>query len=61
MAFPRQPLLFTETVPHNSYETVEGNHKAFDNTYDVINDVPRICWCNVVPRISDRFFKRFHE
>ena len=25
MAFPRQPLLFTETVPHNSYETVEGN------------------------------------
>ena len=26
MAFPRQPLLFTETVPHNSYETVEGNH-----------------------------------
>ena len=27
MAFPRQPLLFTETVPHNSYETVEGNHK----------------------------------
>ena len=26
MAFPRQPLLFTETVPpHNAYETVEGN------------------------------------
>ena len=23
MAFPRQPLLFTETVPHNAYETVE--------------------------------------
>ena len=28
MAFPRQPLLFTETVPHNSYETVEGNHSG---------------------------------
>ena len=25
MALPRQPLLFTETVPHNAYETVEGN------------------------------------
>ena len=25
MAFPRQPLFFTETVPHNAYETVEGN------------------------------------
>ena len=25
MAFPRQPLLFTETVPHKAYETVEGN------------------------------------
>ena len=25
MAFPRQTLLFTETVPHNAYETVEGN------------------------------------
>ena len=21
MAFPMQPLLFTETVPHNAYET----------------------------------------
>ena len=28
MAFPRQPLLFTETVPHNAYETVEGNQKT---------------------------------
>ena len=25
MVFPRQQLLFTETVPHNAYETVEGN------------------------------------
>ena len=28
MAFPRQPLLFTERVPHNAYETVEGNHNS---------------------------------
>ena len=25
MAFPMQPLLFTETVSNNSYETLEGN------------------------------------
>ena len=25
MAFPRQLLLFIETVSHKSYETVEGN------------------------------------
>ena len=25
MAFLRQPLLITETVPHKAYETVEGN------------------------------------
>ena len=33
MPFPRQPLLFTETVPHNSYETVEGNLTKFGWAY----------------------------
>ena len=47
MAFPRQPLLFTETVPHNTYETVEGepltdqnggNTNALDDFIDHIAD-----------------------
>ena len=32
MAFPRQLLLFSETVPHDAYETVEGNPKIFFGT-----------------------------
>ena len=42
MAFPWQPLLFTETVPHNSYETVEGNPNLLEDIEILLSIM--FCW-----------------
>ena len=44
------PLKFSES---------KEQWRALDGTCDFIHDVPRICWCYVVPRISGSIFQAF--